>query len=194
MILQKIPPAKWLGANVVLWGIATACTAAAKDYHSLLAARIFLGIFEAAIAPSLMLISSQWYTKSEAAPRFSIWYAGLGLGQIIGGLVSYGFQQVHKTASFAGWKAMFVVLGVVTVIIGFATVLLLPDTPMKARFLSEAEKVALLKHVAVNQTGIENKRIKIGHVLEILTDIQLWLMVLLTILVFNVKSLSVFQR
>ena len=88
---------------------------------------------------------------------------------------------------------MFVVLGVVTATIGFATVLLLPDTPMKARFLSEAEKVALLKHVAVNQTGIENKRIKIGHVLEILTDIQLWLMVLLTVLVCVVKSLSVFQ-
>ena len=88
---------------------------------------------------------------------------------------------------------MFVVLGVVTVTIGFATILLLPDTPMKAHFLSEAEKVALLKHVAVNQTGIENKRIKIGHVLEILTDIQLWLMVLLTILVCVVKSLSVFQ-
>ncbi|KAK5169976.1 hypothetical protein LTR04_005366 [Oleoguttula sp. CCFEE 6159] len=47
------------------------------------AVRVFLGIFEAAIAPSLMLISSQWYTKSEQAPRFSIWYAGLGLGQIL---------------------------------------------------------------------------------------------------------------
>lgn len=78
---------------------------------------------------------------------------------------------------------MFVALGVVTVIIGFATILLLPDTPMQARFLSEPEKVALLKHVAINQTGIENKHIKISHVLEILTDVQLWLLVLLMILV-----------
>lgn len=78
---------------------------------------------------------------------------------------------------------MFVALGVVTVIIGFATILLLPDTPMQARFLSEPEKVALLKHVAINQTGIENEQIKISHVLEILTDVQLWLLVLLMILV-----------
>lgn len=48
--------------------------------------RIFLGTFEAAIAPSLMLSSSRWYTKSDQAPRFSIWFAGLGLGQIIGGM------------------------------------------------------------------------------------------------------------
>lgn len=180
--LQKVPVAKWLGANVILWGIATACTAAAKDYHSLLAARIFLGIFEAAIAPSLMLISSQWYTKSEAAPRFSIWYAGLGLGQIIGGVLSYAFQQVqHPT--FSGWRIMFVVLGVVTVLIGFVTVFLLPDTPMKARFLTEPEKVTLLKHVAYNQTGISNKKFKLNQVLEIFMDPQIYLLTLVTILV-----------
>lgn len=167
---------------MVLWGIATACTAAAHNYASLLAARIFLGIFEAAIAPSLILISSQYYTKSEAAPRFSIWYAGLGLGQIIGGIVSYAFQQV-KHPSFSGWKIMFIVLGLVTVIIGFVTFFFLPDTPMKARFLSEPEKVMLLKHVAVNQTGIRNKHYKLSQALEVLRDIQLWLMVLLTILV-----------
>lgn len=57
-ILQKVPAAKWLGANVVLWGIATACTAAARNYHLLLVSRIFPGIFEAAMAPSLMLIRS----------------------------------------------------------------------------------------------------------------------------------------
>ena len=179
-MLQKVPVAKWLGGNVILWGIATACTAAAKDYHSLLAARIFLGIFEAAIAPSLMLVSSQWYTKSEAAPRFSIWYGGLGLGQIIGGVLSYAFQHV-KHPSFAGWKIMFVVLGLVTVLIGFLTILILPDTPMKARFLSESEKVALLKHVAVNQTGIQNKKVKPKQILEVVMDPQLWLMTLLTI-------------
>ncbi|KAL8677734.1 MAG: hypothetical protein Q9186_005869 [Xanthomendoza sp. 1 TL-2023] len=182
IILQRVPVAKWLGANVVLWGIATACTAAAHNYATLLTARIFLGIFEAAIAPCLILISSQWYTKSEAAPRFSIWYAGLGLGQIIGGIVSYAFQQV-KHPAFSGWKIMFIVLGLVTVIIGFVTFFFLPDTPMKARFLSENEKVMLLKHVSVNQTGIRNKNYKLSQAVEVLTDVQLWLMVLLTILI-----------
>lgn len=180
--MQRVPIAKWLGLNVILWGIATACTAAAKNYVTLLTARIFLGIFEAAIAPCLILISSQWYTKSEAAPRFSIWYAGLGVGQIIGGIVSYAFQQV-KNPTFSGWKIMFIVLGLVTVIIGFITLFFLPDTPMKAHFLSEPEKIMLLKHVSVNQTGIRNKNYKLSQALEILMDPALYLLVLVTILV-----------
>ena len=75
-----VPAAKWLGINVVLWGIATASGSAASSYRTLLVSRVFLGIFEATIGPSLLLISSQWYTKSEQAPRFSFWYCGLGFG------------------------------------------------------------------------------------------------------------------
>ena len=182
--LQLLPPAKWLSLNVILWGISTACTAAATNYHSLLAARIFLGIFEAAIAPSLMLFSSQWYTKSEQAPRFSVWYCGLGVGQIAGGVVSYAFQQV-KRERFEGWRIMFVVLGIVTVVVGVVIWLVLPDNPMKARWLSEAEKRALLRHVAVNRTGIENRKFKLSQVLEVLMDVQLWLLAFTTILVSN---------
>ena len=182
--LQLLPPAKWLSVNVILWGISTACTAAATNYHSLLAARIFLGIFEAAIAPSLMLFSSQWYTKSEQAPRFSLWYCGLGVGQIVGGVVSYAFQQVRREG-FEGWRIMFVVLGIVTVIVGIAIWLVLPDNPMKAKWLSEAEKGVLLRHVAINRTGIENRRFKLSQVFEVFVDVQLWLLTFTTILVSN---------
>lgn len=86
---------------------------------------------------------------------------------------------------------MFVVLGLVTVVVGFVTVFLLPDTPMKARFLSEAEKVRLIRHVAVNQTGIESRRYKLEQVWEVVMDLQLWLMTLLTILVSGSVCLGV---
>ena len=168
---------------MILWGVATACGAAAKDYPTLLVSRIFLGIFEATIAPSLMLISSQWYTKSEAAPRFSFWYTGLGIGQIIGGIVSFGFQHISPNASLSGWRIMFVVLGCLTVVIGLWTFLLLPDTPMKARWLSDREKIVLLKHVSVNQTGIQNRKFRPKELLEAVIDPQIWLLLLSVILV-----------
>ena len=183
--LQVVPAAKWLGGNVIFWGIATACGAAAHNYQTLLVSRVFLGIFEATIGPSLLLISSQWYTKSEQAPRFSFWYLGLGLGQIIGGAVSYGFQHILPGAALAGWRIMFVVLGALTVVVGICTFIFLPDTPMKAPWLSDAEKVALLKHISVNQTGVENRKFRVKEVVEALCDPQLYLMVLSVVLVSN---------
>jgi MFS family permease len=182
-LLQVVPAAKWLGLNVILWGTAAACGAAATNYQTLLVSRVFLGIFEATIGPSLMLISSQWYTKSESAPRFSFWYLGLGLGQIIGGLVSYGFQHMGPTARLAGWRTMFLTLGLVTVLVGAMVILFLPDTPMKAKWLSEKEKVALLKHVSVNKTGVENRKFRPREILEALMDPQLYLLLLSVVLV-----------
>lgn len=180
-LLQKTPAAKWLGLNVTLWGVAAAASAGAHDYRSLLVSRIFLGIFEATIGPSLMLLSSQFYTRSEQAPRFTFWYLGLGVAQIIGGIISFAFQQVHNT--FAGWRIMFLVLGLVTMLVGVLTMLFIPDTPMKARWLSETEKVALLRHVSVNQTGVWSSRVDMRQIWEAVGDVQLWLLTLTTICV-----------
>lgn len=181
--MQIFPAAKWLGINVTLWGVATACGAAATNYQTLLVSRVFLGIFEATIAPSLMLISSHWYTKSEQAPRFCFWYTGLGIGQIIGGLVSYGFQNMAPGAQLSGWRTMFVVLGVVTVLTGASVVFFLPDTPMKASWLSDSEKRALLRHVSVNQTGIENRKFRGKEIIEALLDPQIYLLLVAVVLV-----------
>ena len=98
--------------------------------------------------------------------------------------MSYIFQQV-KHQAIAGWQIMFIVLGAVTVSIGIVAFLVLPNSPIEARFLSEAEKLALLKHVSVNRTGMENKNIKLWQLLEGLLDPQLWLMTFLTISVWR---------
>src|SRR5690625_3663339 len=129
-----------------------------------------------------MLISSQWYTKSEQAPRFSFWYLGLGLGQIIGGVISFAFQQIEN-APIEGWRIMFIVLRIVSAIVGIETLVLLPDTPMKAKLLTEDEKIALLRDVSGNQTGIQNTTLRAEEIKEALLDIQLWLLTLIVVLV-----------
>lgn len=78
---------------------------------------------------------------------------------------------------------MFIVLGLLTCLVGVVMVLILPDTPMKAKWLTEGEKRALLKHVSVNQTGIENHTFKWSQLKEVLLDAQIWIMLLITILV-----------
>ncbi|KAJ5369506.1 hypothetical protein N7509_014118 [Penicillium cosmopolitanum] len=180
--LQKVPAAKWLGGNVFFWGVAAAASAGAKDYKTLLVARIFLGIFEATIGPSLMLISSRYYTRSEQAPRFTFWYMGLGAAQILGGIISFAFQHVEN-AQLEGWRIMFIVLGLITSVVGALTFFFIPDTPIKAKWLSEEEKVALLEHVSSNQTGVWSTKINLKQIGEGLIDPQLWLITLTTILI-----------
>ncbi len=182
-LLQRLPVAKYLGACLVGWGICTACHAAIHNYGGLLTVRIFCGICEAAVPSALMLLSSQWYTRSEQAVRFSYWYCGMGLGQILGGLFSFAFQHVSPTASYAGWRIMFLVIGLFTVLLGVAIVFAVPDTPMQAWFLTDEEKVNLLEHVKTNQSGIVNKHFLPYQLKEGLLDFQLWCMFFIILLV-----------
>ncbi|KAJ6625090.1 major facilitator superfamily domain-containing protein [Mycena sp. CBHHK59/15] len=185
-IVQKVRPGKWLGINVILWGLVTACSAAATNYHGMLACRILVGALEAATAPCLMLITGMWYTKSEAILRFAIWYCGLGIAQMMGSLVSWGFQLV-KHDSLAGWRIMFIVLGGVTVAGGAWTFMAMPDSPMEAKWLTDVEKRDAIQRVAVNQTGIKNTHFKWQHMRELATDPQIWLLTSI-ILLFSMSS------
>lgn len=78
---------------------------------------------------------------------------------------------------------MFLVLGLVSTLIGFITFLFLPDTPMKARFLSDAEKAAIIQHVAINETGVSNHKFDKSHLLAFVKDPQSWLLFIATLVV-----------
>jgi hypothetical protein len=69
---------------------------------------------------------------------------------------------------------MFLVMGLITVVVGFSTLIYLPDTPMQAKWLSDDEKVALLQHARVNQTGIRNSKFNFRQILEAVLDVQVW--------------------
>jgi MFS family permease len=180
-LLQKFPASRVLGFNVILWGITVACTAACSSFRSLLTVRIILGILEAVISPALVLITSSWYQRKEASPRYGIWYCGLGVGQIFGGILSFAFQHV-TSASFQGWRLMFVVVGAVNIVVGLLVVFFLPANPQAATFLSNEEKSFVLDRLAINQAGIDNSDAKPRQIFEAFKDAQILLLCLITIL------------
>lgn len=90
--MQRFPTAKYLGLMVSLWGAVLACTAACNNWAGLVTTRVLLGVFESAVAPSLILITSMWYKRQEQPPRFGLWYLGTGeLAQIpsCGSILTY---------------------------------------------------------------------------------------------------------
>lgn len=178
-LMQRFPTAKYLGANVILWGLMVTLTAAAKNWAALVTLRVLLGCFEAAVAPALILITSMWYKRSEQPARVGFWYVGTGTGTIIGALTSFGFQH-YEGDQFTSWQIMFLVFGLITITVGTLVMIFMPDSPMTAK-LTREEKIWAIERVRENQTGIENKHFKLYQVLECFKDPQTWLLSLITI-------------
>ncbi|KAL9111805.1 MAG: hypothetical protein Q9227_003864 [Pyrenula ochraceoflavens] len=169
---------KYLGANVMLWGVVLSTMAASNSYAALMVQRTLLGIFEACVAPILVLIIAMWYQKREQGRRVSFFYVCNSLTQIIGGLIAYGASFTQS--GFASWRIFFLVIGLLTIVLGGFVFTVLPDSPVKApssRF-SDAEKIAALIRVKDNQSGTQNAKIKMDQVVKSFKDLRVWLVAL----------------
>lgn len=103
-----------------------------------------------------------------------------GGGTIVGSLISFGFQH-YDSSSFTSWQIMFLVCGLATVVLGIVIILILPDNPMSAQFLSRDEKFWAIERLRGNQTGVENKHFKWPQFVECFEDPQTYLISLITI-------------
>ncbi|KAF7192467.1 putative transporter, partial [Pseudocercospora fuligena] len=174
VMLQKFPIAKFMSGTVVVWGIVLMCHAAAHDFPGLAAARTFLGAMEASINPGTMLLFSMWYKRIEQPFRMGIWVGSAGVGYVLAGIASFGIG--HIGGSLASWRYIFLIWGAITTFWGILVLLVLPDSPLKARFLSAPERQLVLARVKENNTGLENKQWKLEQFIEALTDIKTWLL------------------
>ncbi|KAJ9612784.1 uncharacterized protein PV06_08422 [Exophiala oligosperma] len=176
---------KYLGANVMLWGVVLASMAACTSYAGLMITRVLLGIFEAPVAPILVLIIAMWYKKGEQGRRVSYFYVCNSVTQIFGSGVAYGAS--FSKSSFASWRIFFLIIGLMTILLGLFVFMFLPDSPVKAVRFTDAEKIAALLRVKENQSGTQNATLKKAQVIESLKDVRVWL-VFISVLLTSIPN------
>lgn len=175
LALQRFPIAKVSAVFIVLWGFVLCMTSLPKNYASFIATRTVLGILESAVTPAFMLLTSQWYRREEQFLRTSIWSASAGLGAILGSLIAYGLAvRDPSSLPIASWRLLYVVLGVVTIVLGVAF-FFVPDTPASAWFLTKEERLLTVERIRSNKQGFGNRHFKKNQLREVFMDIRTYI-------------------
>ena len=176
-LVQVIPVGKFVGVTVLLWGVVLASTASCNSYAGLLIARFFLGLLESCVSPIFVLITSMWYTPLQQPLRTGIWFSGNDLGGIIGGFISYGIG--HIEGSLAPWQYIFIIYGCITILWGGCLLLLLPDSPQNAWFLTRDEKYFLSQ--TIQRLSLKSPW-KWYQFRECLLDLKTWILAAICVL------------
>lgn len=175
MALQRFPVAKMSSLFIVLWGLILCLHATPANYAGFITLRTLLGIFESAVTPAMVIITGQWYKADEQFLRTAYWFACNGFGTILGSSIAYGLAIHANSYSMDAWKVLFIVVGCMTISVGFMIGLHIPDLPVKAWFLNETEKKQVVVRIKSNNQGFGNKHFKLKQLKEALLDINTWI-------------------
>ncbi|KAL7942779.1 major facilitator superfamily domain-containing protein [Trichoderma barbatum] len=178
LLIARLPTAKYLTFNTVIWGAVVALTAACTNFGGLMTVRFMLGMAEATITPAFMFLTSTWYTRDEMPTRVGIWFAGNSIGGIISSLIAFGLGHVKDDVH--PWRWMYIVLGVATFLWSIPMFFLLPDSISKAKFLTPEERQIAADRTVIAGTGAtENTHWKWDQLVECLIDPKTWLIFLI---------------
>ncbi|WPH03481.1 Hypothetical protein R9X50_00636100 [Acrodontium crateriforme] len=142
LFLNKVgKPAIYLPACMIVWGIISTATAAAKSYTSLVVIRFFLGFIEAAYFPGCLFYLSCWYTRKELAFRSAVLYSGSLISGAFAGLIAAGITHgLDGARGIHAWKWLFILEGAITIVIAIGAFFILPNFPRTTTWLSEEER------------------------------------------------------
>ncbi|KAI0774142.1 MFS general substrate transporter [Fomes fomentarius] len=143
-VLKKFKPSRWLPFLVILWGTVTTLSGLVHNYSGLLAVRFFLGLCEGGLLPGIMLYLSTLYKPHELQQRVGIFYASASLSGAFGGLLATAIVKMDGVGNVAGWKWIFILEGMATVLIALVSMIFLPADLQTAKFFSEEERAFAL--------------------------------------------------
>ncbi|GES65026.1 MFS general substrate transporter [Aspergillus terreus] len=179
LALQKLPTGKFLSITTIAWGGLLMTTPACHNFAGIAANRFLLGAIEAVVNPGFVLMMSMWYTSTEQPLRLEAYYCTNGVATMFGGLIGYAVG--HITTGLPRWMYVFLIFGSVSVAVGTIALLLLPDLPSTAKFLSERERAIAVDRVAVNRQGVKNHHFKWYQVWEAARDPKTWLLFIMAV-------------
>lgn len=132
VIMTWVRPSWWLPGLEIGWGIMTGLIALCKNAHQVYVLRVFLGIFESSAWPGMMSLFMFWYTPTELAKRMGFYHSCQALGSMLSGALQTAIlNTVDGAHGIAGWRWLFIINCVMTIVIGVAGFFMLPDYPSR---------------------------------------------------------------
>jgi MFS family permease len=180
---------------MVAWGVVMTLMGIVQNYHGLLACRLFLGVAEAGLYPGVSYYLTMWYCTHEVQwvslttfipsnanshQRQGLFFSAASMAGAFSGLLAYAIVKMDGVGGYAGWRWIFILEGLLTVLVAFSAFFLVHDFPETAKFLTPEERAWAahrLRYQGSARSGrkvAESSQFKWKYVRQALTDWQVY--------------------
>ncbi|MEK6349628.1 MAG: MFS transporter [Burkholderia sp.] len=158
LLLERVGARRWIARIMLTWGLLSACMAFVQGPWSFYTLRALLGVAEAGFFPGIMLYFTYWIPGAWRARIVSVFMAAMPFANVLGALSSGWLLSQDGVFGLHGWQFMFIAEGLPAVVLAFAVLAVLRDTPEQARWLAGDERAWLSRTIAAERARVPAAR------------------------------------
>jgi MFS family permease len=175
MLLKKVGAKIYLPSLCACFGIITLSTAFIKNFQSLVAMRLLLGLAEGGLLPGYAYYLSCLYPRYDLGGRIAgVMTASLSSG-FLGGFLALGFGNMSPMGPLHTWRHIYFFEGIISLALAIVTFIVLPRGIQEAWFLSPKEKEIGIERLRRQQLSDSSTVISKKDIMRGLKSINNWM-------------------
>ena len=169
LLLEKFGARRWITRIMFTWAIVSGAFAfvdripwgplpalfgVAPLAFGFYALRFLLGIAEAGFFPGIILYLTYWFPAAKRAHTVALFMTAVAAANVIGAPVSGAIMQyADGMGGLSGWRWLFVLEAIPSIMAGIGIWFLLPDRPAQASWLTPEQRDAITAQLAHEETA-----------------------------------------
>jgi MFS family permease len=146
ILMEKLGARLWIARIMISWGIISSAMVLVNSAWLFYGLRFLLGLAEAGFFPGMILYLTYWFPARRRSQMVALFMLALAATGVIGGPLSgWILHEFNGVGGYAGWRMLFLLEGIPSIILGLCIPLLFSNGIRSAGWLTEAEKDFLEK-------------------------------------------------
>ncbi|KEF58414.1 uncharacterized protein A1O9_06340 [Exophiala aquamarina CBS 119918] len=170
LVIKKIGPRFYIPALCFVWGVVSTLQCLIQGYPGLLACRFFLGLAEGGLFPGIILYLSNFYRRKQLSLRIAMFWSAASLSGAFSGLLAAAIGNMDGVGGLRGWRWIFCLEGIFTVLFAVLVFILLPNDPSHVRFLTPAQATRCVERLKLDSSIMDHDKITVRQVLSVFVD------------------------
>jgi ACS family tartrate transporter-like MFS transporter len=158
IILDKVGARIWIARIMISWGLISAATAFAVGANSFMTIRFLLGAAEAGLFPGIILFFTYWFPDRHRARIVAGFTLALPVSVALGAPISTAILSLDGAFGIAGWKWIYLLEAIPTVLLGVYVLFAMTDRPAAATWLASDEQAWLVSTMEAERRAVELRR------------------------------------
>ena len=174
VMLMRFGARRWIARIMFTWGLLAIGMMFVRTPMQFYVMRFLLGAAEAGFFPGVVFYLMHWFPAHERGRAISRFYVALPLSSVVMGALAGTLLNLQGHFGLAGWQWLFLVEGLPAVLLSVVILVLLPNNPTEARWLTAEERAWIEARLVADNSlpGVATDR----GVLRSLLEPRVWLL------------------